>query len=177
MSVWFAEGIVSGESSTSQQFIDIYKSLVSRGVQFLREHHRDAATGGYKWTLNLKTGECDATNHNYGLAFVTLAYATAIRAGFSEYKTYLDETWDTMTNYFWEEEYGLYADEANADFSVIGDYRGQNSNMHSVEAHIAAYEATGEMRHLDRARIIATNMCIRQCERVKVATGEESSNN
>src|SRR5690606_22485206 len=41
-------------------------------------------------------------------------------------------------------------------------YRGQNANMHACEAWLAAYEATGEARYLERAATLASNMTRRQ---------------
>ncbi|MFO7791068.1 MAG: OmpA family protein, partial [Bacteroidales bacterium] len=40
-------------------------------------------------------------------------------------------------------------------------YRGQNANMHTCEAMLAAYEATGERRYLDRAREVAHALTVR----------------
>jgi mannose/cellobiose epimerase-like protein (N-acyl-D-glucosamine 2-epimerase family) len=51
---------------------------------FLRDAHRNPATGGYAWQLDWNAGEArvtDGTNHCYGLAFVLLAYAHALMAG------------------------------------------------------------------------------------------------
>ena len=48
---------------------------------------------------------------------------------------------------YWESDYGAYKDEANEDFSVFSSYRGQNANMHAVEAMLWAFEATGDYAH------------------------------
>ncbi len=139
---------------------DEYRDGVRHGIDYLRRVHRNAQTGGYAWQL--KDGKVDdATNHCYGLAFVVLAYAKAIEAGFDEAKAYLDETWDLMERHFWQPAHGLYADEATADWQVSG-YRGQNANMHACEAMLAAYEATGQARYLERAGLLADTMVNRQ---------------
>mgnify|MGYP006169782331 CR=1 FL=1 len=57
--------------------------------------------------------------------------------------------------------HGLYADEATADWQVL-PYRGQNANMHLCEALLAAYDATGETRYLDRAALLAEHITVRQ---------------
>lgn len=137
-----------------------YLDAVRHGVAFLREKHRNPATGGYAWTL-LNGQPDDVTNHCYGLAFVVLAYSKALEAGVTEAKAYLDETWDLMEQRFWQPEFGLYADEATADWTV-SPYRGQNANMHSCEAMLAAFEASGDKRYLDRAALLADNMVNRQ---------------
>ena len=79
-------------------------------------------------------------------------------------KSILKKLLKRWMNHFWEEEFGLYADEISADWSTVSKYRGQNANMHSCEALIAAYEATNEKKYLDRALIIADNICNRQAE-------------
>ena len=88
----------------------------------------------------------DATNHCYGLAFVVLAYAKALEAGIEEARDYLEETWQLMERHFWSEADGLYRDEISADWSAVSPYRGQNANMHSCEAMLAAFEATRRAR-------------------------------
>ncbi|QNM97250.1 AGE family epimerase/isomerase [Chitinimonas koreensis] len=134
------------------------------GLRFLREAHRDPVRGGYAWQLRWQDGRAtveDATNHCYGLAFVLLAYAHGLMAGIEEARGWLDETWALMEARFWEPAHGLYADEADADWKV-GPYRGQNANMHACEAMLAAFEATGEARYLDRAETLARNVTERQ---------------
>jgi mannose/cellobiose epimerase-like protein (N-acyl-D-glucosamine 2-epimerase family) len=140
--------------------LDEYRGGVAHGIEYLREFHRNPQTGGYAWTLSGRD-VTDATNHCYGLAFVVLAYAKAVEAGFDEARAWLDETWNLMETRFWDAEHGLYKDEATADWQV-SDYRGQNANMHACEALLAAFEATGEARYLDRAALLADNMVNRQ---------------
>ncbi|MGC3965076.1 MAG: AGE family epimerase/isomerase [Rhodocyclaceae bacterium] len=130
-----------------------YLDRVRHGLAYLRDRHRDPATGGYTWRI--EQGESvDRTNHCYGLAFVMLAYSAAVRAGVSEARPWIDETWALMERHFWLPEDNCYANEATADWQVQ-TYRGQNDNMHACEALIAAYEATGEHRYLARAQLLA----------------------
>jgi mannose/cellobiose epimerase-like protein (N-acyl-D-glucosamine 2-epimerase family) len=56
----------------------------------------------------------------------------------------------------------LYRDEISEDWLKVSPYRGQNANMHSCEAMIAAYEATSNEHYLNRAFTLAQNICIRQ---------------
>ena len=140
---------------------DEYFNLVKHGIDYLRNFHLNKLTGGYSWILESNQVK-DSTNYCYGFAFVLLAYAMAFKAGLDEAKEYIEETFKKMDEHFWEEEFGLYADEISADWSTLSKYRGQNANMHSCEALIAAYEATNEQKYLDRALIISDNICNRQ---------------
>ncbi|MEY2149951.1 AGE family epimerase/isomerase [Rhodanobacter sp. 115] len=136
------------------------RDAVRHGVDYLRQVHRNPQTGGYAWLLRGKD-VLDATNHCYGLAFVVLAYAKALQTGVAEAAAWIEETWDLMERHFWQPDHGLYADEASADWK-LSDYRGQNANMHACEAWLAAYEATGDARYLERADLLAHNMTLRQ---------------
>ncbi|MGO4549944.1 AGE family epimerase/isomerase [Lysobacter sp. 2RAF19] len=137
-----------------------YLDAVRHGLAYLRQVHRNPTTGGYAWTLRDGTVE-DATNHCYGVAFVLLAYATARKAGIEDTAGCMDETWALLETRFWDADAGLYRDEADADWH-FSDYRGQNANMHMCEAMLAAYEASGQARYLDRATMLADNMTRRQ---------------
>lgn len=141
-----------------------YQDNLRHAVDFLRRAHRNPDTGGYAWQLHWENSRAeiiDATNHCYGLAFVLLAYAHATLAGLSETRAWLHETFELMETRFWQSQHGLYADEATPDWQ-IKPYRGQNANMHATEACLAAFEATGESRFLDRAEVIATGITRRQ---------------
>jgi len=136
-----------------------YLDAAAHGLRFLREVHRDGASGGYAWTLCDGVPE-DRTHHAYGIAFVLLAYAIARKAGLDT-AAWMDETWALLEARFWDADAGLYRDEADHDWH-FSDYRGQNANMHLCEALIAAYEASGEARYLDRALLLADHMTRRQ---------------
>jgi mannose/cellobiose epimerase-like protein (N-acyl-D-glucosamine 2-epimerase family) len=141
-----------------------YQDNLHRAVAFLRDTHRDPTSGGYAWQLRWDRGRVmvlDATNHCYGLTFVLLAYAHALLAGMPEARAWLHETFDLMERHFWLAEHGLYADQATPDW-WLENYRGQNANMHATEACLAAYEATRDLRFLDRATLVAANICLRQ---------------
>jgi mannose/cellobiose epimerase-like protein (N-acyl-D-glucosamine 2-epimerase family) len=126
----------------------------AHGVRFLREGHYDRETGGYDWLLE-GTQSVERQRVCYGHAFVLLAYARAVEAGIDDAEPYLDETYDLLMEEFWEPEYGLCKSEYDAAFETASEYRGQNANMHTCEAMLAAYEATEDGRYLERAREIA----------------------
>ena len=135
-----------------------YKEAARHGVQFLLNHHRQSK-GGYAWILEgLKVS--DATNHCYGHAFVLLAFATSLKARIQESAEPLVETFNLMERHFWRQADRLYVDEISSDWSIVDPYRGQNANMHTCEAMIAAFEATGETNYLDRATALAIRVCV-----------------
>lgn len=137
-----------------------YLDVARHGLRYLREVHRDPRTGGYAWTIRDGVAE-DRTNHCYGVAFVLLAYSTALKAGITEVTPWMDETWELLEARFWDANAGLYLDEADADWHFSG-YRGQNANMHMCEAMLAAFEASGQPRYLERALMLADHMVRRQ---------------
>jgi len=137
-----------------------YREAVEHGVRYLREVHRNPATGGYAWTLRDGKVE-DDMNHCYGVAFVLLAYSCALKAGLEQARAWMDETWQLLEARFWEPQHGLYKDEADGQWNFTG-YRGQNANMHMCEAMLAAFEASGEQRYVERALQLANNMTRRQ---------------
>lgn len=154
-------------------------------LAFLRERHLTPC-GGYAWVVRVEAdaacatpgpqpptppAPADATNRAYALSFVLLAYSAAAAAGVAEARGWLDEVMATLTLRFWEPAHNLYADEASPDFTVVSPYRGQNANMHLTEAHMAAWGATRDVAHLQRARAIARAMCVVQAQRVADSTG------
>jgi len=135
-----------------------YLEAARHGVKFLQEHHKQQ-TGGYAWLLSGLRVE-DATNHCYGHAFVLLAYATALKAGITEAAALLADTFELMEKRFWRPADNLYVDEISPDWSIVDHYRGQNANMHTCEAMIAAYEATGDSKYIERATTLTRRVCI-----------------
>nr|WP_297456740.1 AGE family epimerase/isomerase [uncultured Halomonas sp.] len=137
-----------------------YLHWARHGLAYLEKQHFQTRYQGYAWAL--QDGEVeDDTNHCYGLAFVMLAYATALKAGIDEAREGLYRVHALQTRRFWEPQWQLYADEADSRWRV-SDYRGQNANMHSCEALIAAFEATGDEQFIERALSIANAICRRQ---------------
>lgn len=134
-----------------------YDAMV-HAVAFLREHHRNPETLGYANILSFENGKArivDGDNVTYGLIFVILAYAMAVRAGMTEAGACLEEIVGTLEQRVFEAGHGLYADQNTADWSHTLPYRGQNANMHACEAMIYAHEATRDRWYLTRAQSIA----------------------
>ncbi len=148
-----------------------YRLGAEHALQFLRRHFHDPARDGYAWTLRWQDGRAeviDATRHMYGLAFVMLAAARAGGRGIAGARELLDDTFDLAEARFFEPARGLYADEATPE-GHRAPYRGQNANMHACEAMIAAFEATADLRYLDRAEQLAESVTVR----LAAATGDE----
>jgi mannose/cellobiose epimerase-like protein (N-acyl-D-glucosamine 2-epimerase family) len=80
---------------------DEYLDAARHGLRYLRDVHRDPRNGGYAWTIRDGKPE-DRTNHAYGVAFVLLAYSTALKAGISEAAGWMDETWHLLEQRYWD---------------------------------------------------------------------------
>ena len=138
-----------------------YLTAVKHGVKFLSTGPlRNKDNCAYHWVL--KDGKpTNSKIYTYGLAQTLLAYSKAVGVGVVEAKPYLEETWDLLETHMWDAKYCLYAEEADSNW-VVDPYRSESGNLHTCEALIAAYEATKENRYLDRAVLLADNICNRQ---------------
>ncbi|WP_435156643.1 AGE family epimerase/isomerase [Haladaptatus sp. DFWS20] len=133
------------------------RTAAEHGLSFLSNHHWDDENEGYDWLLEGRD-TADATRFCYGHAFVILASARALEAGIPGASDELERAADVIDQRFWEPEHGLCADRADGRWDTVTPYRGQNANMHTCEAFLAAYEATDEERYLDRAYSIAEGL-------------------
>ena len=88
----------------------------------------------------------------YAHAFVVLAAASAALAGRPGAQERLAGALVHAERRFWREDEGAVVDEPGEA------YRGANANMHTVEAFLAAADATGDPRWADRALRIATRL-------------------
>ncbi|MEW9836373.1 AGE family epimerase/isomerase [Mesorhizobium marinum] len=128
--------------------------MIDHGMEFLWRRHRDGAHGGYFWGVNDGTAT-DPKKQAYGHAFVLLAASSAKVVGHPDADRLLADVTEILRARFWDAAAGATTEEYAADWSPLGDYRGQNSNMHLTEALMAAYEATGEKSYLKMAESIA----------------------
>jgi len=129
-------------------------AVVDHGLRYLWDHHRDPQHGGYVWSLDDR-GYRDESKQAYGHAFVLLAAAGGKTVGHPLADRLLSDVTEVIERRFWDEHHGAMREEFARDWSAIGDYRGQNSNMHSTEALMAAFEATGDTSFLRKAERIA----------------------
>ena len=136
-----------------------YKNLCIHGLQFIITKHRNLNTNHFLWQIS-EEKVVDGRAMAYGYAFVILAGSFAYKIGIDKGKDLVDEAWNFMEKFFWEEKYSAYADELSTNLEILDSYRGQNANMHAVEAFIAAYEAFKDKKFLDRANLITQNFVL-----------------
>jgi sulfoquinovose isomerase len=130
-------------------------ALVEHGLAALRSGpFRDQAHGGWFWSIG---ASADATKQAYGHAFVLLAASTATLAGFDG-RGVLDDALQLLLDRFWDEEAGMFVETWDRSFERLDPYRGQNANMHLVEALLAAAEATADTALVSRAERIAARL-------------------
>ena len=130
-----------------------HKDWAEWGLSFLTTQHRQK-NGSYAWLL--ENGEI--TDHRvmaYGHAFVLLAAASCVRAGITSASRTMNEIYDFLETYFWDAAAGAYNDERDSTLSILSPYRGQNANMHMCEALLEAWQASGNVKFLDRAEVLA----------------------
>jgi len=142
-----------------------YKDYIRHGLEFLEIVHRDRINGGYHQQAQKNTPVI-GNKVTYGQAFCLCAVSNAYKAGVKEAYPLVGDMYDHMEEKLYGEQYGLYVDECSNDFEETAPYRGQNCNMHMTEAMLAAYEATGEKRYLDRAYLIARKITVELASKV-----------
>lgn len=127
------------------------------GIRYLQTKHKQV-TNGYSWEID-NNRIIDTHDYCYGHAFVVLSYAECIKQGLTHYQAPLEEAYKKMQEKFWEPKHTLYTDIIT-ETGITLPYRGQNSNMHSCEAMLSAYQATSEKRFLERAYNIARTITV-----------------
>jgi sulfoquinovose isomerase len=133
-------------------------SLAASGLGALTSRYADSENGGWFASLDPSGDVVDSTKANYAHAHVLLATASAMAAGIPG----ADETFAAaaaaIERHFWSDAEGRALESWNADFTELEPYRGANSNMHSVEAYLAAGDVSGDPVWHARAASIATRL-------------------
>ena len=132
--------------------------LVDHGLGSLWSTLRDERNGGW-WSSVGADGPASRTKEAYGHAFVVLAASSATAAGRPGAQALLDEALEVLDR-FWDDDAQLLVDEWDEGFTSADPYRGLNSNMHAVEALLAAYDVTGHPVLHDRARAITSRVLV-----------------
>ncbi|MBV2366741.1 AGE family epimerase/isomerase [Streptomonospora nanhaiensis] len=130
-------------------------ALAEHGVARLRESLRDPVHGGWFSRLDLDGTPADTGKAAYQHAFVLLAGATGTAAGIPGAAALLADAAAVVDSRFWDESAGRAAEAFDRDWTGAEPYRGANSNMHLVEAFLAAGAATGEPAWARRALGVA----------------------
>jgi sulfoquinovose isomerase len=133
-------------------------SLAASGLGALGSRYADAENGGWFSSLGPAGNVTDSTKANYAHAHVLLATASAVAAGIPGADSALAAAAAAIDQHFWSDAEGCALESWNADFTELEAYRGANSNMHSVEAYLAAGDVTGDPRWHARAASIATRL-------------------
>jgi sulfoquinovose isomerase len=132
-------------------------SLAASGVQAL-SRYADDENGGWFASIDVSGNVIDFTKANYAHAHTLLAASSAVAAGIPGADAALAAAAAAIEQHFWSDAEGGAVESWNADFTEGEPYRGANSNMHSVEAYLAAGDVTGNPVWPARAAAIATHL-------------------
>ena len=133
-------------------------SLAASGLAALVGRYADGENGGWFSSLDLSGNVIDSTKTNYDHAHALLATSSAVAAGIPGADSALAAAAAAIEKHFWSDAEGRALESWNADFTELEPYRGANSNMHSVEAYLAAGDVTGDPVWHARAASIATRL-------------------
>ena len=125
-------------------------ALVDHGLRALEGRLRDDEHGGWFASVDAN-GPAGSTKEAYSHAFVVLAAASATVLGRPGARELLDEALAVLGERFWDDDRGAMADVWDRTWTDLEPYRGANANMHTVEALLAASDATGDDQWRRRA--------------------------
>jgi mannose/cellobiose epimerase-like protein (N-acyl-D-glucosamine 2-epimerase family) len=134
------------------------ESLAASGLGALASRYADRENGGWFSSIDLSGRVVDDTKTNYAHAHTLLAAASAVAAGIPGADTVLAAAAAIIERRFWSDAEGCALESWNAGFTELEPYRGANSNMHSVEAYLAAGDVTGAQVWHARAASIADRL-------------------
>ena len=150
MTYGFALGAMLGRPGCTE--------LADHGLRALRTIFRDSSDGG--WFAELSSDGREVTvprKETYSHAFVLLAASTAVQAGMAA-GDLLEDAAVIFDRWLWDEQAGLCVDSWDQGWNEPDSYRGINANMHTVEAFLGAYFATGRPSFLRRAQSICARL-------------------
>ena len=133
-------------------------SLAASGLGALASRYADRENGGWFASIDLSGNVIDATKTNYAHAHVLLATSSAVAAGIPGADSAFAAAAAAVERHFWSDAEGRALESWNADFTELEPYRGANSNMHSVEAYLAAGDVSGNPVWHARAASIAAHL-------------------
>jgi sulfoquinovose isomerase len=133
-------------------------ALAASGLGALVSRYADGANGGWFASLDSAGRVSDTTKANYAHAHALLATSSAAAAGIPGADAALTAAEAAIDRHFWSDAEGCALESWNAGFTELEPYRGANSNMHSVEAYLAAGDVTGHPVWPARAASIADRL-------------------
>jgi sulfoquinovose isomerase len=133
-------------------------SLAASGLGALVSRYADRENGGWFSAVDVSGQVINPAKTNYDHAHVLLAAASAAAAGIGGSEAALAAAAAAIDQHFWSDAEGCARESWNADFTEPEPYRGANSNMHSVEAYLAAGDVTGDPVWHARAASIAARL-------------------
>ena len=133
-------------------------ALAASGLGAFASRYADRANGGWFSSVTVSGKVIDSVKANYAHAHVLLAASSAVAAGIPGAEAALAAAAAAIEQHFWSDAEGCALESWNADFTELEPYRGANSNMHSVEAYLAAGDVTGNPVWHARAASIAARL-------------------
>ena len=127
--------------------------LTDHGIRVLTEGFRDREYDGWFTSISAD-GPVDDGKAAYPHSFVILAASSAAAAGRPGAEALLTDALAVNEQWFWREGDGMVVDAWDRRWSTLEEYRGVNANMHTVEAYLAAADATGDLVWQARAERI-----------------------
>ncbi|MFI5953332.1 AGE family epimerase/isomerase [Cryptosporangium sp. NPDC051539] len=128
--------------------------LVDHGLAALAGGFRDRENDGWFSSISADGSVADDGKAAYPHSFVVLAASSAVAAGRPGAEALLTDALAVNEQWFWREADGMVVDGWDRQWSALDPYRGVNANMHTVEAYLAAADATGDLVWQARAERI-----------------------
>jgi len=135
-------------------------ALAEHGVAALLDgplHDREA--GAWRSRVTLEGAPVAGPLVSYDHSFVILAAASALLAQVPRAGELLEAGLEAFERLWWDDDAGMVVDSRSPETLEVDPYRGANANMHTVEALLGAYAATGHRLHLERALRITSRIC------------------
>ena len=132
--------------------------VADHGLATLHGALRDAEEGGWYSAVDRQGAPAATSKAGYEHAFVVLAASSAAAADRPGAAELLDEALAIVEEHFWRPDEGRCLESWDRAWTNPEPYRGANSNMHFVEAFLAAADVTGEEAWRDRASSIAERL-------------------
>ena len=134
------------------------RELGVSGLRSLASEYADPEHDGWFASLDFGGRVTDSSKMNYAHALTLLAASSAVVADLPGAAEAYARAAGTIERRFWSDQEGCAVETWNADFTDLERYRGANSNMHSVEAYLAAADASGDAVWRERGLSIATHL-------------------